>query len=168
VRRAAPYRALTRERFDAVVHMLADGFSTQRGRRGAYLHHDRVNGVLRGRRGAGLAAITNGGAIPDQFDYDAVLLPAEQVIGTLNEDFAIESLPGDIFQLGNTSYRIRKVEQRQGLRRGRPGPAAEHSVLARRGAGRSDELSASVARLRARVEALLEQRPATRRAHDCR
>src|SRR5690606_31198192 len=77
-RRAAAYRALTRERFVEVVEMLAEGFSTQRGRRSAHLHFDRVNGVLRGRRGAALTAVTNGGVIPDQFDYDVVLLPHEQ------------------------------------------------------------------------------------------
>ena len=86
--------------------MLADGFTTHRGRRSAHLHFDRVNDVLRGRRGARLTAITNGGAIPDQFDYDVVLLPSETSVGTLNEDFAFESMPGDVFQLGNASYRI--------------------------------------------------------------
>src|SRR5690606_16017768 len=84
--RAANYRDLDKDTFVAVASMLADGFSTHRGRRSAHLHYDRVNGVLRGRRGAQLTAVTNGGAIPDQFDYDVVLLPQEQPIGTLNED----------------------------------------------------------------------------------
>ena len=105
-----PYRELTLQEFEQVVQMLADGYSTRRGRRGAYLHYDAVNRVLRARRGARLAAVTNAGVIPDQFDYDVVLLPEEHRVGTLNEDFAFESLPGDIFQLGNTSYRIAKVE----------------------------------------------------------
>ncbi|HEU4618604.1 MAG TPA: DEAD/DEAH box helicase, partial [Gammaproteobacteria bacterium] len=109
-RRAEPFRGLAKETFHAVVTMLADGFTTQRGRRSAHLHFDRVNGVLRPRRSARLTAITNGGVIPDQFDYDVVLLPAEHPIGTVNEDFAFESMAGDIFQLGNASYRIRKVE----------------------------------------------------------
>ena len=109
--RAWPYRDLDREKFDEVVRMLAQGFSTRRGRRGAYLHHDAVNGRLRARRGAKLTAVTNGGAIPDQFDYDVVLTPEGIKVGTLNEDFSFESLPGDIFQLGNTSYRILKIEQ---------------------------------------------------------
>src|SRR5690606_39234022 len=100
---AEPYRELPRERFDAVVDMLADGFTTHRGRRSAHLHFDRVNGIVKPRRSARLTAVTNGGVIPDQFDYDVVLLPAEQPIGTLNEDFAFESMPGEIFQLGNTS-----------------------------------------------------------------
>ena len=84
--------------------MLADGFSTARGHRAAYVHRDAVNGVLRGRRGARLTALTSGGAIPDNADYDVVLEPAGQKVGTVNEDFAVESLAGDVFQLGNTSY----------------------------------------------------------------
>ena len=86
--------------------MLADGIATQRGRRGAYLHRDAVNKVLRARKGARLTAITCGGAIPDNADYQVILEPAGIFGGTLNEDFAIESLAGDVFQLGNTAYRI--------------------------------------------------------------
>src|SRR5438094_93195 len=93
--------------------MLAEGFTTRRGRRGAYLHYDGVNRRLRGRRGARLAALTSGGAIPDIGDYRVILDPTETFVGTLNEDFAIESMPGDIFQLGNTSYLISKVESGQ-------------------------------------------------------
>src|SRR5581483_5336635 len=111
VSRAYPYRNLTRARFDEVVRMLAEGFSTRRGRRSAYLHHDMINHRLRGRRGARLAAITSGGAIPDTADYQVVLEPSETVIGTVNEDFAIESMQGDIFQLGNASWQVIKVEQ---------------------------------------------------------
>src|SRR5258708_16477242 len=106
VRRAYSYRNLAREDFDAVVRMLSEGFTTRRGRRGAYLHHDAVNRRLRARKGARLAAITNGGAIPDTADYRVIMEPSETFVGTLNEDFAIESMAGDIFQLGNTSYRI--------------------------------------------------------------
>ncbi|HKS93984.1 MAG TPA: DEAD/DEAH box helicase, partial [Gammaproteobacteria bacterium] len=109
-RRAWPYRNLTPEDYTEVIRMLAEGYATRRGRRSAYLHRDAVNGKLRGRRGAKLVAVTNGGAIPDQFDYEVVLSPAGLRIGSLNEDFAFESIPGDIFQLGNTSYRILKVE----------------------------------------------------------
>src|ERR1051325_8888296 len=111
IRRAYPYRNLEREQFDSVVRMLAEGFSTKRGRRSTYLHHDAVNKRLRGRRNARLAAITSGGAIPDTADYAVVLEPSELVIGSVNEDFAIESLQGDIFQLGNTSWRVLRVEQ---------------------------------------------------------
>src|SRR5213593_191109 len=108
VRGAYPYRDLTRKDFDDVVQMLAEGFTTRRGRRGAYIHYDGVNHRLRGRRGARLAALTSGGAIPDIGDYRVILDPTETFVGTLNEDFAIESMPGDIFQLGNTSYLISK------------------------------------------------------------
>ena len=128
-------RRSTRTAFVAVARMLADGFTTHRGRRSAHLHFDRVNDVLRGRRGARLTAITNGGAIPDQFDYDVVLQPSETPIGTLNEDFAFESMPGDVFQLGNTSYRIQKVESGKVYVADAQRSAADDSVLARRGAG---------------------------------
>jgi ATP-dependent Lhr-like helicase len=90
--------------------MLAEGISTRRGRRAAYLHRDAVNHRLRGRRGARLTAITCGGAIPDNADYQVILEPAGTFVGTLNEDFAVESLQGDVFQLGNASYRILRVE----------------------------------------------------------
>jgi ATP-dependent Lhr-like helicase len=110
VRGAYPYRNLTREEFDEVVTMLSDGFTTRRGRRGIYLHRDAINGRLRARRGARLSAITSGGSIPDTFDYDVRLEPTNTFIGTLNEDFAIESSAGDIFQLGNKSWKILRVE----------------------------------------------------------
>ena len=111
VRRAWPYRNLDRERWRQLLAMLAGGFATRRGRRSAYLHRDVVNGELRARRGARLTAMTSGGAIPDNADYDVVLEPHGTRLGTLNEDFAIESLPGDIFQLGNTSWRILRIER---------------------------------------------------------
>ena len=111
VRRAWPYRDLPRERWRELLAMLAGGFATRRGRRAAYLHRDVVNGELRARRGARLTAMTSGGAIPDNADYDVVLEPHGTYLGSLNEDFAIESLPGDIFQLGNTSWRILRVER---------------------------------------------------------
>src|SRR6185437_5977683 len=107
--RAWPYRVLKRADFDAVVAMLADGFSTRRGRRGALLHHDAVNRRLRGRRGARLTALTSGGTIPDTADYQVLLEPENHFIGTVNEDFAVESMAGDVFQLGNASYRIQRV-----------------------------------------------------------
>jgi ATP-dependent Lhr-like helicase len=108
-RRAWPYRDLSRAAFDAVVTMAAEGFSTRRGRRAALLHRDEVNGTLRSRRGARLLAQTSGGAIPEVADFRVVLDPEETFVGTLNEDFAIESNAGDIFQLGNTSWRILQV-----------------------------------------------------------
>jgi len=111
VRRAWPYRALARGDFAAILAMLADGFSTRRGRRGALIHHDAVNHRVRGRRGARLTALTSGGTIPDNADYQVLLEPENQIIGTVNEDFAVESMAGDIFQLGNTAYRILRVER---------------------------------------------------------
>jgi ATP-dependent Lhr-like helicase len=110
VRRAWPFRRLTREAFEEVLEMLAEGVSTRRGRRSAHLHHDRVQERVRGRRGARLAAITSGGAIPETADYDVIEDPTEARVGKVNEDFAIESMRGDIFLLGNHSWRIRRVE----------------------------------------------------------
>ena len=110
VRRAWPYRELREESFGQVVTVLSEGFATSRGRRGALLHHDEVNRQIRPRRSARLTAITNGGAIPDNFDYEVRLEPAGLRVGSLNEDFAIESMAGDIFQLGNVSYEILRVE----------------------------------------------------------
>ncbi|PYJ28220.1 MAG: ATP-dependent DNA helicase, partial [Verrucomicrobia bacterium] len=109
VRSAWPYRNLTREEFDCVVTMLAEGFSTKRGRRAALIHYDAVNHRIRGRRGARLTALTSGGAIPDNADYRVILEPSETFVGTVNEDFAVESLAGDIFQLGNASWRILRI-----------------------------------------------------------
>jgi ATP-dependent Lhr-like helicase len=155
VRQAWPYRALPRADFDDVVGMLANGFATRRGRRSAYLHHDAVNGRLRPRPAARLTALQNGGAIPDQFDYDVVMLPQGYRVGSLNEDFAFESLPGDIFQLGNTSYRILKIEQGRVLvedARGQP-PTIPFWFGDR--PGRSHELSGAVSDLRARLEGML-------------
>ncbi len=110
VRRAYPYHDLRPEEFEDVVTMLSEGVSTRRGRRSAHLHRDRVHGRLRGRRGARLAAMTSGGAIPDTADYDVVEEPTGARVGKVNEDFAIESMGGDIFLLGNHSWRIRRVE----------------------------------------------------------
>ena len=146
-RRAQPYRDLTLREFEQVVQMLADGYSTRRGRRGAYLHYDAVNRVLRARRGARLAAVTNAGVIPDQFDYDVVLLPEEHRVGTLNEDFAFESLPGDIFQLGNTSYRIAKVETGKVMVEDAKGQPPTMPFWLGESLGRTDELCEAVSRL---------------------
>ena len=159
VRRAWPYRALGREDFAAVVAMLAEGFSTRRGRRGALIHHDAVNRVLRGRRGARLTALTSGGTIPDNADYQVVLEPEDQVIGTVNEDFAVESMAGDVFQLGNSSYRILRVER--GVVRVEDAHGVEPNIPFWLGEapGRSDELSVSVSRLRAAIAARLAADP---------
>ncbi|HEX6503330.1 MAG TPA: DEAD/DEAH box helicase [Terriglobales bacterium] len=114
VRRAYPYRDLSRETFDGLVRMLSDGIASRRGRYGAYLHHDQVNGRLRARRGSRLAAITSGGAIPETALFTVVAEPEGTMVGTLDEDFAVESLAGDVVLLGNTSWRIRRIEGRTG------------------------------------------------------
>jgi len=156
LRRADPYRALTLHGFEQVVQMLAEGYATRRGRRGAYLHLDAVNRVLRARRGARLAAVTNAGVIPDQFDVDVVLLPDEHRVGTLNEDFAFESLAGDIFQLGNASYRIAKIETSRVLVEDARGQPPTMPFWLGESLGRSDELSHAVSRLSEEANAKLE------------
>ena len=110
IRGAAMYAALSEERLEQLMTMLAEGVSDRRGRGGAYLHRDRIGGMVRARRGARLAAITSGGAIPDNNNYTVVQFPDETPVGSVDEDFAIDSSAGDIFQLGNTSWRIRKIE----------------------------------------------------------
>jgi len=160
LRRAWPYRALERARFDEVVAMLADGFTTRRGRRGALIHRDAVNGILRSRRGARLTALTSGGTIPDLADYQVLLEPQNLVVGTLNEDFAIESAAGDVFQLGNTSYRILRVER--GVVRVEDAHGAPPTIPFWLGEapGRTDELSAAVSALRAALSSRLADDPA--------
>ncbi len=154
---AAPYRSLARERFDQVVQMLADGFSTRRGRRSAHIHLDAVNGVVRPRKGARLTAITNGGTIPDQFDYDVILQPDNLKIGTLNEDFSFESLPGDVFQLGNTSYMILRVELGKVFVRDAKGQPPNIPFWFGEAPGRTDAVSDAVSRLRSNMEIWLGQ-----------
>ncbi|MCB9587154.1 MAG: DEAD/DEAH box helicase [Polyangiaceae bacterium] len=160
VRRAHPYRELSREVFDGILEMLADGFTTRRGRRGAHLHYDRVGELLKPRRGARLTAMTNGGAIPDTFDYEVVADPGGYFVGTINEDFAIESMAGDIFQLGNASWRIIKVEPgRVRVEDARGLPPSIPFWLGEAPA-RTDELSVAVSRLRSEVDEALSAVPA--------
>ena len=148
VRRAYPYRNLQRQTFDAVLTMLAQGYSTSRGRHGALIHHDAVNHVLRGRRGARLTALTSGGTIPDTADYAVLLEPESHIVGTVHEDFAVESLAGDVFQLGNTSYRIRRVERGTVRVEDAHGQPPTIPFWLGEAPGRSDELSRAVSRLR--------------------
>ena len=150
-RRAYPYRDLTREEFDKVVRMLSDGIATQRGRGHAYLYHDRVNHRIKGRRGARLAAITSGGAIPDTANYAVVAEPDGTVVGSVDEDFAVESLAGDIMLLGNTSWRIKRVEA--GKVRVEDAQGAPPNIPFWRGEApsRTAELSAEVASLRQEI-----------------
>jgi ATP-dependent Lhr-like helicase len=154
---AASYKDLNLDEFVGVARMVAEGFTTHRGRRSAHLHFDRVNNVLRGRRGAALTAVTNGGAIPDQFDYEVVLLPSELPVGTLNEDFAFESLAGDIFQLGNASYRIQKVEQGKVYVTDAAGQPPTIPFWLGEAPGRSRELSSSVGKLNETIGELIDR-----------
>ncbi|MGC2030667.1 MAG: DEAD/DEAH box helicase [Steroidobacteraceae bacterium] len=157
VRGAHPYRELRREEFDECVRMLADGFSTRRGRRGALLHHDAVNGMLRARRGARLTALTSGGAIPDNADYKVMLEPEGHLVGTVNEDFAVESLQGDVFQLGNTSFRILRVERGTVRVEDAHGQPPSIPFWLGEAPGRTAELSAAVSRLRTEIEERLSE-----------
>ncbi|PWU10809.1 MAG: ATP-dependent DNA helicase, partial [Verrucomicrobia bacterium] len=149
---AYPYRGLTREEFEEVLRMLADGFSTKRGRRGALIHHDAVNHRVRGRRGARLVALTSGGAIPDNADYRVVVEPSETFIGTVNEDFAIESLAGDIFQLGNASWRILRVNSGTVRVEDAHGQPPNIPFWLGEAPGRTDEVSRAVSDLRVEME----------------
>jgi ATP-dependent helicase Lhr and Lhr-like helicase len=154
--RAWPFRTLTRASFDAVVRMLAEGFTTRRGRNGALIHRDAVHHVLRGRRGARMTALTSGGTIPDTADYRVVLEPENTVIGAVNEDFAVESLAGDIFQLGNRSYRIQRVERGTVRVEDAHGQSPTIPFWLGEAPGRTDELSVSVSRLREDIATRLQ------------
>jgi ATP-dependent helicase Lhr and Lhr-like helicase len=151
MRRAWPYRTLERHDFDAVLEILSEGIATSRGRAGAYLHRDAVNRRVRGRRGARLTAITSGGAIPETAQYLVVAEPEGITVGTLDEDFAVESLAGDIFLLGTTSWRIRRVES--GRVRVEDAHGAAPSIPFWRGEapGRTIELSHAVSLLREEI-----------------
>jgi len=159
VRQATPFARLDRAHFDEIVACLSEGVAPRAGRAGALLHRDRVNGVLRGRRAARLVALSNGGAIPDLADYRVVLDPDETFVGTVNEDWAIESMAGDVFVLGSQSWRIRRVESRAGVVRvedARGSPPTIPFWLGEAPA-RSWELSLEVGRLRADVAARLDE-----------
>jgi ATP-dependent helicase Lhr and Lhr-like helicase len=158
-RKAWPYRALSRADFDAVVAMVSDGFATPRGRRSALVHRDEVNHVLRGRRGSRLLSLVSGGAIPEVADYRVVLEPEDTFIGTVNEDFAIESLAGDIFQLGNASWQITQVLSGTVRVRDAQGAPPTIPFWIGEAPARSDELSISVSELRAGVDKLLTAEP---------
>src|SRR5207237_3981400 len=157
VRRASPYRNLTRETFDSILQMLSDGIAARRGRYGAYLYRDRVNGRLRSRRGARLAAITSGGAIPENALYTVVAEPEGTVGGTVDEDFAVESNKGDIMLLGNTSWQIRRIEGASGRVLVEDAHGVPPSVPFWRGEApaRTSELSEHVAELRKQISDML-------------
>jgi ATP-dependent Lhr-like helicase len=163
MRGAYPYENLAREEYEQVLEMLCEGVETRRSRRSAFIHRDRINGMLRPRRGARLTAITNGGAIPDTADYQVIEFPTETFVGTVHEDFAIESLAGDIFLLGNRSWRIRRVasgkvwvEDAHGLPPSIPFWMGEAPA-------RTFELSKAVGELRIAVAERLADKPAAAR-----
>jgi len=156
-RRAYPYRNLKRETFDSILEMLSEGIAARRGRYGAYVHRDRVNGKLRARRGARLAAITSGGAIPDNSLYSVVAEPDQITVGTVDEDFAVESMRGDIMLLGNTSWMIRRIETNSGRVLVQDAHGAPPTVPFWNGEApaRTQELSAHVGELREKISAML-------------
>jgi ATP-dependent Lhr-like helicase len=154
VRRACPYRRLERREFDEVLTMLSEGIDARRGRYGAYLHRDRVNGRVRGRRGSRLAAITSGGAIPDNALYAVVAEPDGAHVGTVDEDFAVESLRGDIMLLGNSSWRIRRVEAGRVLVEDAKGAPPNVPFWRGEAPARTRELSEQVADLRQKISDL--------------
>ncbi len=158
-RSAYPYRDLPREDFDSIVEMLSEGIATSRGRSGALLHRDRVNGRVKGRRGARLAAITSGGAIPENANYLVVAEPEGKTVGTLDEDFAMESLVGDVFLLGTHSWRIKRVEAARVRVHDANGAAPSIPFWLGEAPGRSRELSAEVASVRERILAAPEPVP---------
>jgi ATP-dependent helicase Lhr and Lhr-like helicase len=151
MKRAWPYRRLTAEQFEEIVELISSGIETGRGRRLAYLHRDRVNGRLRARRGARLASLTSGGAIPETGDYRVLMEPGDLFIGTVNEDFAIESMQGDVFLLGTHPWQISGVTN--GVMRVRDATGKHPTIPFWLGEapGRTDELSEEVSRLRRRV-----------------
>ena len=152
VRGAYPYRQLERTVFDDLVAMLSEGIATARGRRGAYLHRDTVSGTVRARRGARLAAIQSGGAIPETAQYQVVAEPEDRIVGQLDEDFAIESYRGDVFLLGTTAWRIRRIAEGQVRVEDAQGAAPTIPFWRGEAPGRTPELSVRVAELRERVD----------------
>jgi len=155
VRRAYPYRDLARVDFDEIVEMLSEGMASARGRYAAYLHRDRVNGMVRARRGSRLAAITSGGAIPENSLYTVIAQPEDTVVGTVDEDFAVESLAGDIMLLGNTSWRIRRVQSGSVLVEDAQGAPPSVPFWRGEAPARTDELSTHVSELREKISAFL-------------
>ncbi len=149
---AYPYRNLERKDYDEVLTMLADGVAHSRGRSGAFLHYDRVNGRIRGRRGARMAAITSGGAIPETANYNVVAEPEGHIVGTLDEDFAVESLAGDVFLLGTNSWRVRRIEPGTVRVEDAHGAAPTVPFWNGEGPGRTIELSREVGALRTDID----------------
>ena len=155
VRRAYHYRNLPRADFDELIEMLSEGIASSRGRYAAYLHRDRVNGIVRARRGSRLAAITSGGAIPENSLYTVAAHPEGTIVGTVDEDFAVESLVGDVMLLGNTSWRIRRVQSGRVLVEDAQGAAPTIPFWRGEAPARTDELSAHVSDLRDKISSFI-------------
>ncbi|MHC8323739.1 DEAD/DEAH box helicase [Pseudomonas sp. GB2N2] len=158
-RKASPYAELDEKHYQALLHMLAEGYNGRQGMRSAYLHRDAVTRTLRGRRGSKLTAVTSGGTIPDNADYSVLLEPQGLNIGSVNEDFAVESIAGDIFQLGNTSYRILRIDTGKVRVEDAQGQPPTIPFWLGEAPGRSAELSFAVARLQAQLDDLLGATP---------
>jgi ATP-dependent Lhr-like helicase len=157
MRSAYPYRNLAEGEFQDVIRMLAEGFSTKRGRRGALIHHDAVNRRIRGRRGARLVALTSGGAIPDNGDYRVIVEPGDTFVGTVNEDFAVETMAGDVFQLGNTSWKVLQVVSGHVRVTDAHGQPPGMPFWLGEGPARTAELSGAVSKLRDEIQNVIEQ-----------
>ncbi len=161
VKKAYPYKHLSEKEFDEIVDLLSQGYALRQGRRGAYLFRDLINKRLVARKGARLAAILSGGAIPDSFDVDVILEPSGTFIGSLNEDFALESLPGQIFQLGNNSYRVLRLETGKMRVEDAHGQPPNIPFWLGEAPGRSWELSQAVSRFRVDLVGRLGDIPET-------
>ena len=154
---AYPYRDLPQEKYDQLLKALSEGYAPRQGRRGAHLHHDGVNRRLKGRRGARIAAMTSGGAIPDTADYDVIADPEEFFVGTVNEDFAVESLAGDVFLLGNRSWKIRRIESGRVRVEDAQGLTPSIPFWLGEAPGRTRELSDEITNVRDGIERLLDR-----------
>ena len=161
-RRAYPYRDLPREKFDQTIETLSEGYAPRLGRGGAYLHRDGVNGIVKARRGAPIAAMTSGGAIPENADYDVIAEPEDTFVGTVNEDFAIESLKGDVFLLGNNAWKIRRVENGRVRVEDAHGQPPTIPFWLGEAPGRTTELSDEITELREGIDCLLPDAGAAR------
>ena len=161
-RRAYPYWELPREKFNQTIETLSEGYAPRLGRGAAYLHRDGVNGIVKARRGAPIAAMTSGGAIPENADYDVIAEPEDTFVGTVNEDFAIESLKGDVFLLGNNAWKIRRVESGRVRVEDAHGQPPTIPFWLGEAPGRTTELSDEVTELREGIDHLLPDSGAAR------
>lgn len=150
VKKSFPYRDLSLETFNRIIEMLSDGIASSRGRYSAYLFRDQVNGMVKARRGSRLTAITSGGAIPDNGLFTVVAEPTNAMVGTLDEDFAVESNRGDIILLGSTSWKINRIISANSRVLVEDAHGAPPTVPFWRGEapGRTDELSLRLSDLR--------------------